>query len=404
MERTARYDSKRVRLNVGEYERATGGYEYRYSVFGRTYSIYARTLDELRIKEDNLGSVRTLKKGLQPYATSIDDIFHLWRELKRGLRVNTMNNYCYLYETFVKDSIGDLHIESVKKSDVRRYYNYLLDERNLKISTIGSVHTVLHQVLQLAVDEGIIENNPAERAIDELVRSHNLKQEKKRALTIEQQQLLLDFMRNHILYSRWYPATRILLETGMRIGEMTGLRWCDVDLISGVIDVNHTLIYNSRSDGKGRFIINEPKTQAGNRIIPMTEGVRQAFIQERNYRASSGIVCDENISGYTDFIFLNRFGSVLNYGAFNKAYKRIIRDCNDAQFEKSENPKVLLPNFSCHTLRHTFATRLCESGANIKSIQYILGHDDISTTLNIYIDASPDKNVEAMAKFEKHIL
>lgn len=94
---------------------------------------------------------------------------------------------------------------------------------------------------------------------------------------------------------------------------------------------------------------------------------------------------------------------MINYGAFNKAYKRIMRDCNDAQFEKSENPKVLLPNFSCHTLRHTFAIRLCESGANIKSIQYILGHDDISTTMNIYVDASPEKNVEAMAQFESYI-
>ena len=80
---------------------------------------------------------------------------------------------------------------------------------------------------------------------------------------------------------------------------------------------------------------------------------------------------------------LNRFGGLLHQGTLNRVYKRIIRDCNDAAFLESENPEVLLPNFSCHNLRHTFATRLCEPGANIKAIQGILGHSVITTTVNI---------------------
>ena len=84
-------------------------------------------------------------------------------------------------------------------------------------------------------------------------------------------------------------------------------------------------------------------------------------------------------------------------------YKRIIRDCNDAAFLESKNPEVLLPNFSCHNLRHTFATRLCESGVNIKAIQSILGHSDITTTMDIYTDVTEEMRNEALEVFEGYI-
>lgn len=97
-----------------------------------------------------------------------------------------------------------------------------------------------------------------------------------------------------------------------------------------------------------------------------------------------------NGCGYTDFIFLNRFGQPQHQSTLNKAIRRIIRDCNDEQFLKTENPEVLLPHFSCHSLRHTFTTRMCEAGVNIKVIQDTLGHKDITTTLNIYTDVTKE--------------
>ena len=99
----------------------------------------------------------------------------------------------------------------------------------------------------------------------------------------------------------------------------------------------------------------------------------------------------------TDFIFVNRFGNTQHQGTLNKAIRRIIRDCNDAEFLKDESPTVLLPHFSCHSLRHTFTTRMCEAGVNVKVIQDTLGHQDISTTMNIYADATKDFKMEAFA-------
>lgn len=101
-----------------------------------------------------------------------------------------------------------------------------------------------------------------------------------------------------------------------------------------------------------------------------------------------GTKCTVTIDGYTDFIFINRFGGTQHQGTLNKALRRIIRDCNGMQLEKKEKESVLLPPFSCHSLRHTFTTRMVESGVNVKVVQEVLGHKDVSTTLDIYTDVT----------------
>ena len=108
------------------------------------------------------------------------------------------------------------------------------------------------------------------------------------------------------------------------------------------------------------------------------------------------------LSYFTDFIFVNRFGTPQNLANLNKAIHRIIRDCNDEEFLKNENPAVLLPNFSCHSLRHTFTTRMCEAGVNVKVIQDALGHQDISTTLNIYADVTKELNQKEFAGLDMY--
>ncbi len=122
----------------------------------------------------------------------------------------------------------------------------------------------------------------------------------------------------------------------------------------------------------------------------MMDFVREAFIKEREYQEANGISCNVTIDGYTDFIFINRFGNTQQQGTLNKAIRRIIRDCNDEVLMRNDENPVLLPHFSCHSLRHTFTTRMCEAGVNVKVIQDALGHSDISTTLNIYADVTKE--------------
>ena len=401
---TKRKDKDRIVLRKGECQRPNGSYDYRWTdQFGKRHVIYGKTLEELREKEKEVD--RDISDGIKAEKrnTTINELFDLWCHIKRGLKDNTFQNYKYMYNTFVRPKFGKLKISQVKKSDVKRFYNYLADERGLQASTIDSIHTVLHQVFDLAVDDGYIRSNPSERVLKELKQAHCFQTEKRKALTVAEQELLLDYLRNTPRYRHWYPIFAVMLGTGLRVGEATGLRWCDIDLDEGLIDVNHTLVYYCHGPQKGcSFNVNTPKTKAGERVVPMLGFVKEAFLEERENQKETGISCKASVDGYTDFIFVNRYGDTQHLGTLNKAIRRIIRDCNDAQFEKSENPEVLLPHFSCHTLRHTFTTRMCEAGVNIKVIQDALGHADVSTTLGIYADVTKDLRKDEFAGLDAY--
>ncbi len=386
-----RKDKDRIVLRKGESQRKDGNYDYRWTTRdGKRHSVYAKTLEELRAKEEEI--LRDKCDGIKTEAryVTINDVFEVWKQLKRGLKDNTFQNYKYMYEQFVKPDLGNTRVSQLKKSDVKRFYNMLADERALKVSTIDSIHTVLHQVLDMAVDDAYLRNNPSDNVLKELKQAHNFDTEKRKALTVAEQELFLDFLRRNHQYNHWYPIFAVMVGTGLRVGEVTGLRWCDIDLKENLIDVNHTLVYYNHAENGCYFNINTPKTKAGVRNVPMLEFVKQAFIEERKYQMANGIRCSVKIDGYTDFIFVNRFGAAQHQGTLNKALRRIIRDCNDEVLERNEENPVLLPRFSCHSLRHTFTTRMCEAGVNIKVIQDALGHSDISTTLNIYADVTKE--------------
>lgn len=393
-------------LKKGEGQRSNGTFYYRWvDRKGERRVIYSKSLAALREREKEMN--KDLADGIKYEAryTTVNDMYKVWKDIKRGLRDSTFMNYTYMYETFVEPTFGRSRISQVKKSDVKHFYNTLADERNLKAATIDSIHTVIHQVFEMAVEDMYIRANPADNALKELKRSHVYKSEKRRGLTLPEQELLLGFLKKS-KYVHWYPVIAVMAGTGMRVGEVTGLRWQDIDLDKGIIDVNHSLIYyNHREEGYRNgsyFNVHEPKTEAGIRQVPMIGFVKEAFLMEREYQKELGITCNSVIDGYTDFIFLNRNGEVYGYSQINKAIKRIIRDCNDEQFLKSDTPEVLLPNFSCHNLRHTFTTRMCEAGVNIKLMQDILGHTDISTTLNIYADATKELREKEMGNLEQY--
>ncbi|MGN0594576.1 MAG: tyrosine-type recombinase/integrase [Hominimerdicola sp.] len=401
-----RKDSRGRVLKTGESERKNGGYDYRWRTRnGKRRSIYAPTLEELREKEKDVSF--DICKGIDHEARNLllNDIYNNWKQLKRGLKDNTLQNYVYMYDMFVKPYLGQMHISQMRHSDVRKFYNTLFVERGLKVSTIDNIHTVLHQVLDLAVQDRYISSNPSDNALKELKLMHNNNNQKHHALTFKEETMFLNYLRQKPKYQHWYPIFSIMLKTGLRVGKITGLRWCDIDLENGFISVNHTLVYYNHRKNGCYYNIHTPKTKAGCRSVPIMKEVTEALEQEKIFQQILGLQCNAQIHGYTDFIFINRYGNVHNQGTLNKALRRIIRDCNEEIISKSKGKTdlLLLPRFSCHALRHTFATRLCEAGVNIKVIQDVLGHADFDTTMNIYTEATKDLKHKEFKSLEEFL-
>ena len=207
-----RFDSKHRLLRQGEGERADGYYIYRWTAKnGKRHCITARSLEELRKKEEEL--IKDKSDGIRSESknTTVNDIYDLWKNMKRGLKDNTLQNYCYMYQMFVEPDLGKMKIQTLKKSDVKRFYNKLVEERNLKITTVDGIHTVLHQVLTVAVEDGYLRLNVSDNVLKELKQVHNLETEKKKALTIPEQELFLEFIKSEgTQYYHWYPIFAVI--------------------------------------------------------------------------------------------------------------------------------------------------------------------------------------------------
>ena len=264
-----RYDKRHRLLRNGETARADGYYTYRWtSRDGKRHSVTASSLEELREKEEEIHRDKSDGIRTDSQNVTVNDIFYLWKTLKRGVKDNTFQNYCYMYTQFVEEDIGKLLVRKLKRSDVKRFYNKLADERCLKMATIDNIHTVLHQVLALAVEDNYIRTNVSDNLLKELKQSRNFKDDHKRALTVPEEELFFAYLaREDVQYHHWYPIFTVMRGTGMRVGEICGLRWEDIDLEGGMIDVNHTLVYYNHAVNGCYFNIHTPKTKAGERQI-----------------------------------------------------------------------------------------------------------------------------------------
>lgn len=397
---TRRKDNKGRILKQGESYRKTDGlYMYRWKADdGKTHCFYSATLEALREKEGQLA--HDLIDGIRTgdASVTVNDIFDMWAKDKHGLKQTTYSNYIYMYDHFVRDSFGIRKVQKIRKSDVRRYYNDMIDTGKLAINTLETVHNILHQVFKVAVEDSYIRTNPADDVLGEVKRAHSFETPKRYALTIGQQHAFLNYIANTPQFQHWLPLMTFFLGTGCRVSEVVSLRWQDIDFDSNLIDINHNMVYYQRDKGKCYFAVTTPKTSASTRIIPMLPEVRQALLDERHFQKENEITCQSRIDGYTDFIFLNRFGHPHNPETINRTISRITRAYNEQEFDDSEKEHrspLLLPHFSCHNLRHTFATRYCENETNLKVIQEILGHKDIATTMDVYAEATKDAKVRS---------
>ncbi len=396
----SRKDQKGRVLRKGEcYRKAKGLYSYAYyDPLGKRHYIYSNDLMKLREKEMQL--VRDQLDGIDTYVAgqaTLNYLFDRYMATKTELRLSTRCNYLDVYDRYIREGLGKKKLDTIKYSDILFFYNRLLTEEGLHIGTIEYIQRLIHPALELAVMDNILRANPSNGILQMLKKNKQCSHRYIRhALTIEQQREFLSYVEESELYSRLKPLYTFLFGTGCRVGEVVGLRWEDVDLDERMININHSMYYNGRKSaavGK-HWIVNRPKTEAGNRVIPMVEAVYIALIEEKTRQDDEGISCKSEIGGMKGFIFCNRDSEIYNPESINKQIRRVIESHNAEEevkaFRAGREP-LILPYFTCHHMRHTFCSRLCESETNIKVIQSVMGHKDIQTTLDIYAEVTDKK-------------
>lgn len=395
-----RKDPRGRALKSGEVYRKDGRYVYTYTnPLGQRKYIYANDLVSLRKKEQEL--LKAQLDGLDVYTAgnaTINFVFDRYIALKQHLKDSTKSGYIYTYNHFVRKDFGKKKIADIKYSDVVQYYLYLLKDKEIALGTLDSIHCLLHPTFELAVRDDIIRKNPTTGAMKEVNRRSGKNRGIRHALTIEQQRAFMNYIANSPVYYHWWPLFTFLLGTGCRIGEAIALRWDDLDFKNKMITINHS-IANYKSEEKNKCVstLSTPKTEAGIRTIPMLDVVYDALKLEEEDQQENGFN-ETVIDGVSGFVFQNRFGNILNQQAVNSAIKRIVTNYNNEEeitaAREKRNP-LILPYFSCHILRHTFATRLCEQETNLKVIQSIMGHRNIETTMDICAEATDKKKKES---------
>ena len=384
-----RKDERGEKLLQGETQRKDGRYEYKYrDRDGTRKSVYADTLKQLRIREYEICMKEGAKLLHDMSGVTLNDQFELWIPTKSNLRENTLQTYIVTYESYVKNGIGKRILNEITTTDLKVYYNSLLVNYRLSTSTIDHIQNIVFQVFQMAKESGGILSNPAERALKNMKRSYSKHTSIRKGMTQAQAVSFLNFLYENPKWRRWYSVFCVMLNTGLRVGELCGLRWKDVDMEKQYVDVNHSILYFKKGAEKSCNHICDVKTPESARIIPFDENTKKALKMEKKYQIENGIICKDVIDGETDFVFLNRFGKVFVQSQLNRALKRIVCDYNETQIRSKED--ITLPHLTCHQLRHTFANVLCEKRVHPKVTQRLMGHSDIQSTMDIYTSVDND--------------
>lgn len=417
-----RRDSKNRKLNKGEYQKPDGRYAYRYTDRnGQVRWLYSWTLTSsdsvpegkergkcLRdLEREALRSMMDKVDAFEAGRVTLNERFEIYMEMKSGLRETTRVHYRYFWNKFIAGSFGKFRIADIRYSDVVRFLNKLLDQKGMKVNTVRQLYNLIRPVLTTAVCDDLIRKNPADGALKAVLKNRKDRQQKRHALTEEQQDAFIAFVKDVPKYRRWYRLFIFLLGTGCRIGEARGLTWSDCDFERRIIFINRQVnYYRGEEDEKYCEHIADPKTESGIREIPMFEIVRDVLLEEQAYQVASGWE-EKRIGAVSGFIFRTRNGGCIDSRNVDGAIYRLVNNYNRKEIERAkeagEEP-LLLPKFSVHNLRHTFCTRMCENETNLKVIQEIMGHADITTTMNIYNEAVSKVKAKSFEHLEGKIV
>lgn len=376
-----RKDKKGRILKTGENQRKNGTYDYRYTdLHGKVRCVYAKTLEKLRKKEAVIQ--RDLADGLD-YAAgeiTVSELVDRYINLKRDLSENSLRAYGSVINRIKASPFGQMKVRLVKPSDAKTFYIELHDS-GIKRNTITIFHSVLRPAFEMAVDDDMVRKNPFKFQVSDILQNDS---DKRVALTKEQQAFYLKFVQEESS-GNYSDDIEILLGTGIRVSELYGLTKSDIDFAARLIRIDHQLC---RTANKPYFITG-PKTPSGVRVIPMSDKVFFALKRVVNARITPKV--EPIIDGYGGFLFLDKSG-------MPKVAMHLENHMRGLQKKLNLRYKGAFPRVTPHVLRHTFCTNLQQAGIDVKSLQYLMGHSNVSVTLDVYSHTNFDSVQEAFCK------
>ena len=381
-----RRDTKGRILRDNERQRTDGSYEFRYfGSDGKKHSVYSWCLVatdkppagkrskaplrelEKQVQKDLLDGIYTAGGGL----TVIEQV-ERYVLTKTGVKPTTEAGYKTVLNVLRQTEFGGRRIDSIKLSDAKLFLIDMQKKDGKSFSTIHTVRGVLRPAFQMAVDDDLIRKNPFDWQLASVLVDDSHTRE---AISRADERKFLSFVEEDPHFCEYYDAIFILLHTGLRISELCGLTLSNVDFQKKEILIDHQL--QRKQDGT--LYAETTKTESGVRTIPMAKEVYECFQRVVTSRVPPQV--EPMVDGYTGFVWLNKKARKglrpMVAMDWEHIFKRIVTKYNSIY-------KVQLPTITPHVCRHTFCSNMAKSGMNPKVLQYLMGHSDISITLNTY--------------------
>ena len=373
-------DLKGKELGTGICQRKDGKYHARYvDRFGNRKSLYDWDLRVLRKKLSE--AIYVNEKQLNPVddKTTLDDWYKCWfSTYKMGfVRPNTLVIYSGLYNNHIKDRLGNMHLTKITKIHCTNLLKDCNVLDHLQWSVLKKIKILMTDMFNRAIEDNYLVRNPMR-----MVRLPiNKPDDEVRVLTQEEQNAFFECCAGTFYDNLFIVA----VNTGLRIGELAALTWEDIDIENKIIHVDKTLTYQKYLDEDCKtFHIEDPKTYSSKRDVPINDAclraLKKQYIQKQ-------IIQNRNIkqSEFSDRFFTTKYNTPLNTQIVSDAISKIVKELNLVRDKLDE-----LDDFSCHTFRHTFATRCIESGINAKIVQAYLGHATLQMTMDLYVHVTDD--------------
>ena len=368
-------------LGKGISQRKDGIYQGRFmNRFGKRQTIYATTLKEIRQKlrdeeyEDEK-CVNVVRKDM-----TLDEWYVIWMDTcKKNCRASTKETYAKHYLR-IKEALGWRKLTSLNLVIMQQAFNELTSDNKRKNSK-----KILVDMLEKAIDSDLLVKNVAKQ-INTVIAKEDKKE--RRVLTKKDTEIFLSQAEGTFYYNLYVVA----LETGLRIGELMGLQWSDIDFNKKVMRVRRSLCYFSR-EGKYVFEWHDTKTHNSKRSIPLTSKALTVLKQQKVVRQTIFLKHANNaIDEYRDLVFVTRNN--------RPTQQFIVQECIDVTIRRIQKEHLEFERFSPHCFRHTFATRAIENGMQPKTLQKLLGHGSLQMTMDLYCHVTEDTLFEAMELME----